>query len=235
MPALLRRRLVPLPTVWGWVFLAAIMLGGIQLARWGLYPLLAVTAPVAQGSLRDPAQVLVVEGWLDASELDQVLGIYQRGPYGRITTTGGPLLSWMEGRAGQTYADRAAEYLLAHGPAGLPVEAVSAPKSPVDRTYTSARAWQAWAERQTPPITRVDVVSTGVHARRSRQMFRLAAPRQEVGIIAVQPALYEGSHWWDYSEGVKKTLVETFSVLWSTCCFWPELPSGPTPPGRVVD
>ena len=226
MPPLFRRRLMPVPTLAGWGVLAGVLLGLALWLRVGLFPFLAVNEPVVNATMvRDPAQVLVVEGWLEAEELDQALAVYVRGGYGRLVTTGGPVLSWREGRPGQSYADRAVEYLLAHGPAGLVPIAVSAPHTHAERTYISALALRQWWQAQGGRVTQVDVVTSGVHARRTRQMFALALPELAVGVHAAIPGSYDGARWWTYSEGVKKLWVESLSVAWSTCCFWP----GPPP------
>jgi uncharacterized SAM-binding protein YcdF (DUF218 family) len=225
MLPLFRHRSLPVPTVTGWGILALLMFGLLLWLRTGLFPFLAVNEPVVNATeARDPAQVLVLEGWLEADELDHALALYARGGYGRLVTTGGPLLSWREGRPGQSYADRAVDYLREHGPADLAPIAVSATHTHADRTFVSALALRHWWQTQGGRITRIDVVTSGVHARRTRQMFRLALPELAVGVHAADPSSYDGARWWTYSDGVKKLWVESLSVAWSTCCFWPAAP-----------
>ena len=75
------------------------------------------------------------------------------------------------------------------------------------------------------PADAIDVYSAGVHARRSRLVYRLAfGPAVEVGMRAAVPRSYDLAHWWRTSQGTKSVLDETLSLAWTSCCFWPSTP-----------
>lgn len=220
MPALFRRREVWLPTAWG----ALLTLGALLALSAALVAaapgFLAVTAP-APG-----AKVLVVEGWLADQELDEAIAVFRRGHYERIVTTGGPLESWLGMPVPWSdYAQRAARYLSAHGLADARIDAVGAPASAQERTFLSAVMVREWMARTLPRTEAIDVLTVGVHARRSRMMYRAAfGPQVEIGIVAVAPSTHDTQRWWKTSAGAKTVLGETISVAWTACCFWPPAP-----------
>jgi len=222
VPVLFRRRHVWLPTLWG----AVVLLGALAVIAAALVAsapaYLAVTEP-ARGADGNGARVLVVEGWMEDRELDQAVALFRSGHYERIVTTGGPLETWVGTQAPwKDFATRGALYLAAHGLADATIDAVPAPATAQDRTFLSAVVVREWAARQRIRLDAVDLLSPGVHARRSRMMFRAAfGPGVEVGVIAAQPTFYEPQRWWKTSAGAKLVLGESISLAWTACCFWP--------------
>jgi hypothetical protein len=222
VPTLFRRRHVWLPTLWGIVVLLGAF-AAIAVALVANAPtFLAVTEP-ARGATGNGARILIVEGWLEDRELDQAVVVFRSGHYERIVTTGGPMGSWVGvSLPWKTYAERAARYLAAHGLADAKIDPVPAPPSAQDRTFLSAVVVRDWAARQQVRLDAVDLFSVGVHARRSRMMFRAAfGPPVEVGVISAQPVYYDPQHWWKTSSGAKLVLGESISLVWTACCFWP--------------
>jgi len=220
VPALFRRRHVWLPTLWG-AALAFVAFAAIAVALIANAPAyLAVTEP-ARGVDGNGARVLIVEGWMDDRELDQAVALFRSGHYERIVTTGGPVESWTGMPVPwKDYAERGARYLAAHGLADATIVAVPAPASAQDRTFLSAVVVREWAARERIRLDAVDLLSVGVHARRSRMMFRAAfGPGVEVGVIAAQPSLHDPQRWWRTSSGAKFVLGESISLAWTACCF----------------
>ena len=106
----LRRRQVWLPTSWGCALLVIVaVLAAVVLARmangW-----LAPNLPAAGLNGRG-ARTLVIEGWMETTDLDQAVLAFRRGHYERVVTTGGPLDSWPEVHAWKNFAELAASYL----------------------------------------------------------------------------------------------------------------------------
>lgn len=217
---LLRPRRVWLPTVWGWLTLllaglfAAVMFGREANA------FLALNEP-ARGRDGNGARTLIVEGWLDASDLDQALAAFRHGPYERILTTGGPIQSWNDSPEWKSYADRAASYLRRRLDS-VPLTAVPAPPSAQDRSFLSAVMVREWMKASAVRADAIDVFSAGVHARRSRLVYQMAfGDGVEVGVMAARPETYDADHWWKTSNGVKTVIGEGLSLAWTKCCFWP--------------
>lgn len=212
-PALVRRREVWLPTLWGWITILALaaLCGGLVARH--LYDFLATKAPVG-------ARVLVVEGWLGPEELDEAATAFRAGGYERVLTTGGPVYHWSAG--GATFADQAATYLKQHGLPSAVVTAVPAARTEQDRTFQSAVAVREWARRTGTGLTAIDIVSDSTHARRSRLLYRMAFGEDvKVGVLATRAYEYDAAVWWRTSAGAKRVIEEAVGFAWVACCFRP--------------
>jgi hypothetical protein len=217
---LLRRRHVWLPTLWGWLLLIVIAVAACTALAVSSYALLAPEAPARN------ARTLVVEGWLDPPELKQAVEAFRRGHYERVLTTGGPIEPWVDVGGWGNYAARAAAYLRTNGLAAeVPVIAVPAPETKLDRTWLSAQMVREWAQRSNVALDSIDLYSSGVHARRSWMVYRMAfGSGAEVGVLAAEPVDFDAKHWWTSSAGAKATMSEIVSLAWTQCCFWPTAP-----------
>lgn len=214
MIRLVRRRETWLPTWQGWLALALVV-GGAAL--------FGATRVVGFLSAPDPApgaRILVVEGWLEQADLRHALAAIRSGRYERVLTTGGPVETWEDPPGRVSSAERAAAFLRAQVPGGVVVTAVPAPESLKDRTYLSAVVLREWAARAGVQLVAVDLFSAGVHARRSRMMFRAAlGPTVTVGVLAAPPRFHDPTRWWASSHGVKTVLAEALGLAFTACCF----------------
>ncbi len=206
---------------------AALLVGAATLGPAWMAPHAPALGPDGAG-----ARTLVVEGWLTEAELDQALATARGGRYERILTTGGPIGAWAGVRHWTTFAARAADYLATHAATGdPPVFAVPAPQSTKDRTFLSAAMVGDWARRTGTALPAVDLYSAGVHARRTRMLYRMAlGPGVEVGVLAARPQEYDAGHWWRSSAGAKTVIGEALSLAWTVCCFWPPAPDSGAEP-----
>ena len=211
----LRRRTVWVPTLLGWLTLLALgAVVAIALVR-AVYPFLAVTEPVG-------APILVVEGWLSQDELDRAVQVFRAGNYERVVTTGGPLHLWPGTPDDSTYAHRAADYLKRHGLSAVPVTPLPSPITHQDRTYTSAQMVRAWARRAGISLEKLDVVTRGPHARRSRFLYEEAfGPEVRIGIVSVLPEDYAGDRWWQTSTGARDVAQQAAGFFWVKFFFNP--------------
>ena len=213
LPPLVRRRVVWLPTLWGWVLILGAGAGAVLLFGTNLYSFLALNSPVG-------APLLVVEGWMHQDALDQAAATYRSRGYERILTTGGPIDNWPRTHA--SYAERAADYFRKSGIPPSAVVALPPPWSPGERTYQSAVAVREWSRQAGLRLSAIDVFSEGTHARRSRMLFRLAfGPDVAVGVLAAPPDGYEAARWWETSLGARDVLDQAIGLLWVTLFFWP--------------
>jgi hypothetical protein len=233
LPKLIRRRQIWLPTLWGALLLCGIAAVALLVAARNLGGYLAHSDLARAGDGRG-APTLVVEGWLDERELDAAIATLRRGGYQRVVTSGGPIEGWHEGVVWPNYAERAASYLRRHGVVEIPVVAVAAPATARERTFLSAVVVRDWLRREQPGVDAIDLVSAGVHARRSRLAYRMAfGSSVDVGVIATTPRSYDIDHWWRTSEGAKTVLGELLSLAWTKCCFWPGADSSPEGSAQV--
>jgi uncharacterized SAM-binding protein YcdF (DUF218 family) len=220
-PALLRRRELWVPTVWGWLLLLVLAGAASYLVARNLHGFLATSEPVG-------ARVLVVEGWMGPEELEEAVRAFRSRGYERVVTTGGPIHRWTSEPGAATFADQAAEYLVQKGIPAAVVARAPAPIAPQDRTYQAALALREWAQRSGTRLEAIDVVSEATHARRSRLLYRLAlGPEVKVGVLATRAYDYDADAWWRSSVGTKNVIEETIGLIWFSCCFRPR-PGAPT-------
>jgi hypothetical protein len=211
--ALVRRRAVWLPTLWGWLLLVFLGAAALVPVGRGLYPFLAVNEPVG-------APILVIEGWMDPAGLDQALVAFRKGGYQRAVTTGARIDQWPGALEHATSAERAAEYLEAQGL--REVSAVPSPASAQDRTFLSAVMVREWARRSGLQLRALDVFSQGAHARRSRLLYRLAfGPDVQIGVLAARQAPDLSQDWWRTATGAREILDQAIALAWTKLFFWP--------------
>ncbi len=166
--------------------------------------------------------MLVVEGWMPPEELDQAVALFQMGKYKLVITTGGPITSTIYHQKPHAYAPLAREYLIRQGIPADAVVAVPAPASAQDRTYLSAVMVRFWLAKSNQDIDLIDLFSSGVHARRSRELYRLAfGPAVTIGIISAKPSDYDPAAWWTTSIGAKTVITELISWFWTMLLFNP--------------
>jgi hypothetical protein len=199
----------------GWLVLI-IAAGGMGLfLLLTVHPFLAVTASV-------PADYLVVEGWIHEYAIPGTVAEFRAGHYKKLFTTGGPVSSMSGSRIGidDTYAYIAARTLRKQGLSSEEVEMVPTFKVDRDRTYSSALVLRDHFRQKGLSPQSLNVVTLGVHARRTRLLYEKAFGHEvKIGIISMPNQEYDNRHWWKYSEGVKEILSEGFAYLYARFIF----------------
>jgi hypothetical protein len=195
----------------------AVLLGGVLVALlFGIHPFLAISEPVG-------GRYMVVEGWLHDDAVPDVLGHLSNGDYRHIITTGGRLSRGSLLIRYGTFAELAAETLIRAGVAPERLQAVPAPPTLRDRSYSSAIAVRDWFRDGRIVVGKIDVVTKGPHARRTRLLFQMALGADvEVGIIALPPTGYDQNAWWKSSAGVRTVISESIAYMYAKMLFWPE-------------
>lgn len=216
---LCRKRQVCLPTIWGWFLLLIICSVVCMLCVQNIYGFLAPNAPV-------DARMLVVEGWLARTELDQAVQAFKMGNYTSVVTTGGPT-DWPETKYGN-FAQMAADYLAQHGVPRELIHVVPAPPSAQERTFLSAVMVREWLSKSGSKIEAINLFSSGAHARRSRLLFSIALGNKvQVGVLAAKPDGFDLHAWWRTSKGVESIIFQSIGLIWVKCFFWPAPPGSP--------
>ena len=212
---LLRRRQCLVPTLRGWVVLAlgfgAVALIGVL----GIGPFLAVTDSV-------PGGVLVVEGWVADDMLQAAMAEFKQNHYERLFVTGIPLQQGAPLSEYKNFAYLGTATLVKLGMSTNDVQAVPTGRTRRDRTYAMALSLKHWFLDHGMNVTKVNLVTGGPHARRSRLMFQKALGRGvTVGVIAIPAADYDEKHWWRYSQGVRGIIDETIAYAYARLLFYP--------------
>jgi uncharacterized SAM-binding protein YcdF (DUF218 family) len=200
----------------GWLTLFGISLCAILTIRVGIFPFLAVNAPLA-------SDLLVVEGWIHKSAITAAACQIGRQNYQRVFTTGGPVQG--TGPYSNDFNTSASVAFYRLIDAGVPkhlLQEVPCRVRDRDRTYSAALALGEWLEKNNLRPTNLNVVTESVHARRTRLLFQKAlGPHIRVGIISIPPDEYSATNWWRYSEGTKEVISETAAYLYARFFFWP--------------
>ena len=182
-----------------------------------IHPFLAPTKPVH-------GDILAVEGWLPDYALKKVKDRFEEGHYkllvtvGEKYTTGHPMAQY------KSAADWTASRLNAQGvllEEITPVVITIYPRK--DRTYYKALEVQKRLKKAGFAQASIDVVSPGVHARRTWLLFEKVFPSVDVGIIAIRPENYDTSRWWLFSEGVRSVIAESVAYLYARFIFSPSI------------
>lgn len=182
-----------------------------------VHPFLAITQSA-------PGELLVIEGWVADYVNAEALAEFQRHPYDGIFVTGGPIEKGAPLSEYGTLAELGAATVVALAPELRgKVQAVPAPEVRQDRTYTSALALKTWCREHRDTIpARVNVVSYGTHARRTRLLFQKAfGPKTEIGIVAVRDRSYDPRRWWASSAGFRSVIDELIAYSYARLFFWP--------------
>ena len=213
----LRKRAIPLPTWRGWLLLLLVAVLFCWWALHGIYPFLAPNAPIA-------ARVLVVEGWAPDYVMERAVQEFRSKPYDKLYVTGGPIEHGAPLCQYNDYATLGAAVILKLGLQTNVVQAVPAPFVPQDRTYTSAVTLRQWLKDHGGETDKINILSAGPHARRSRLLYRKAfGSETKFGIVAVPEVDFNPAKWWKTSQGFRTVTSELIAYLYAKVFFHPSV------------
>jgi hypothetical protein len=164
---LTKRKECCVPTLRGWLVLVLAATFPCVWTFRAISPFLAPHRPVE-------SRVLAVEGWLPDYALEQALGEFRKNHHELLVVTGPPLEKGYYLFEYKTYADLGAATLKHLGLEEKMLVAVPSVHTQKDRTFTSGLALKQWLQQNRPSINAVNVVTLGVHARRTWLLFEKA-------------------------------------------------------------
>ena len=211
----IRKRRVLTPIGWAALSIAfGIVLISIMLF---VHPFLAPTKPVG-------GDILVVEGWLPDYALEKAKKRFQQGGYQLLVTTGGKIGRGFHLSEYKTWAELAASTLKNLDFPEDKIIAVPVHKNfKKDRTYHSILALQRRLSKEGFNEASIDMVSLGVHARRSWFLFEKVFSSVNVGVVAISPNDYDATRWWLSSAGVRNVISESIAYLYALFIFNPPI------------
>jgi hypothetical protein len=205
------RFVIPRPLKF-WIALGCVLGAAAYLYAHRIHAFLAPREPIE-------AQMLVVEGWLPDDALRQAAVHFSENRYGLIVVVGGPLEQGFFLSELKTYAALGRATLIKISNR-RDIVAVPSPGVRKDRTYASALALKKWMAAGNIGFRRINLLSLGVHARRSRYLFQKALGDQyAVGVIGLDPFEYDRHRWWRSSEGFKRVIDETLAYAYTRLLF----------------
>ena len=198
----------------GWLILLSLLFGLGTALFFQVQPFLAVTDKVS-------ADILVVEGWIPDYAIKAAAAEFRTGSYQRVYTTGGPVVgSGTHASDSKTAAYLGATRLKDAGVSENVIQRVPSLTRDRDRTYSSAIALRDWLRDQDLSVRGLNVVTVGVHARRTQLLYQMAfGDSVMVGIISVPDDDYPAARWWRYSNGVRNVISETIAYLYARVFF----------------
>jgi len=177
-----------------------------------LYGFLAVNDPVGEG-------VLVVEAWIPEQTLAESAKVFNSGRYRYLVVVGGTTQKNGESNSSTSDADLAASKVEKLGLDTKKLATISVPDESPGRTLARATAVKRWLGSSETSVCCVDVFTVGVHARKSRVLFRHAlGDSYRVGIIAGHEVRYDSRFWLVSRTGVwivvRNLAGYVYSKLW---------------------
>lgn len=180
-----------------------------------VHPFLAVNQPLG-------ADILVIEAWVPDYALKSGMELADARNCRLVLLSGGTVKGEPNPEPGDTYPRMAMQRILRFGGKVDRVRVVESTAPTRDRTYSSAVAVREWMKSEEVHVSKIDVLTKGAHARRSRLLFQEAmGPQVKVGILSIPDREYDAAHWWRYSEGVKEVLSEGAAYLYARFLFRP--------------
>ena len=155
-----------------------------------IYGFLAVTHPLGEG-------ILVVEGWIPSKTLAKSVDVFNSGGYQCLVVVGGPIqgAGSVSGHP-TTYADLSASRLEQLGFDAKKLIKINVPAVSSEHTLTGAADVKRWLERSGTKVCCVDILTAGVHARKSWILSRYAlGDSYRVGIIAGPESAFDPKYW----------------------------------------
>lgn len=210
---LLTRRRVIVPTWRGFALLLILLAALMTWAFFGAYDFMAPNDP-------QPGGILVVEGWAMDNMLRAAVEEFRQHPYELLIVTGGPMEHGEPLSEYKTLPDLAVAIMEKWGMDKASMQAVPCPAMTWDRTYSSAMALKVWLREHHKTSAKINLFSSGFHARRSRMLFQQALGDEvKVGVIAYEYDRTSARQWWKSSEGIRSLIGETMAYIYARFFF----------------
>ena len=203
------------PTILGWIIILVVMVAIFRVSLDSVYSYLAIDKPIK-------SRTMIIEGFVPLYILKEAVKTYKEENYDRVIVTGIPIVNYEYVTA---YHNTGEATILALRFFGL-TDTIYLANIPtnvyVDRTYHTAIACKQLFDNNNWPKD-FNIYSVGVHARRSRMMFRKAfGDDYEIGVIAPRDRTFLPAGWWKSSKGFRNVSNEFVATTFVTFFFHPD-------------
>ncbi len=204
-------------TIYGWLLILMLLV----LIFWGfvrfIVPFLSVEETM-------DAKIMVVEGYVPDYAYPGIIRIFREEDYEFIVTSGTSFDQGFYIAGVKTAADLIRNSLLKLGFDSTKVVAVPVPPEVYkDRTWHSALYTFNYLREHFPDVKKVNIVSLGPHARRSKYLFEMVyEPEIELGNIVIPHVSVRANDWYTSSRGFRTVLNESIAYLYARLFFRPD-------------
>ncbi len=203
-------------TWFGWLLLILFLVLAYRIFLGDICEYLSVNEPVK-------AETMIIEGWVDNLALKDALNYYQKHHFKHLVVTGQPVTQWHDYVKFKNTAEGATAILRSYGFKDSIYQAVIPRTVYIDRTYNTAIASRIVFEQHPQWEHCFDIFSVGVHARRTRLMFKRAFGNEyRIGILADVDRTFDPAHWWRSSKGFRNVSNEFVAFTYVWLFFHPE-------------
>ena len=213
--SLFKRKTCWRPTFLGIIVILVAFVIIIRLSLGVVYNVLAINDPIT-------SKTLILEGWAPTYVVKDAVKYYNENNYDRLIVTGIPIVNY---EFVTIYRNTAQATILALQYFGFSdtIYLADIPTNVyVDRTYHTAVASKLLFDENNWPKN-FNIYSVGVHARRSRQMFKEAfGDKYDIGIIAPRDHSFLPQYWWKSSKGFRNVSNEFVATSFVMLFFHPD-------------
>ena len=209
-PGFFKKREVWVPTWKGWLAGVLLVLSMFFLFVININSFLSPNSPVLD------AEALLVDDWLPDYALDEALKEFNKQNYQKLIITGGQELFGWNATKYESTAELLAAKLMERGIDSTKIRIIKVKPDKKNRTEASSIATNEWLGGHPSGFCSINVISIGVHARRSHYLFsKYLGDQYNVGIISIDNIAYDGDRWWKSSHGFKEVLTEFLAYLYT--------------------
>ncbi|MEI6890783.1 MAG: ElyC/SanA/YdcF family protein [Pontiella sp.] len=213
--ALTHIRLRKRPTCLGWLLITTLFCLIFATIACNLYAFLAPEQPCHKG-------LMVIEGWIHDTALDEAIDQFRTGDYTKIVCTGVLIETGSYLQPLKSYPAMTALRLQKMGIDPNKIIVTVADPAKKDRTYLAAVALREAFITHEMDETDLYLITVGPHGRRSRMLFQKAlGANYNIGITCLAPASYPPEEWYTCSEGVRNVLNELIAYGYAKLFFHP--------------
>ncbi len=198
-------------TFLGWLLLLFVLYLLYRIFLGDICAYLSVNEPIK-------AKTLIVEGWVNDHALKDAINFYHKNNYKHLIVTGQPITQWKDYVKFTNTAEAASAVIKSYGFTDTIYRAVIPNTVLINRTYHTAVVARALFKQHPHWAHSFNIFSVGVHARRTRLMFRRAFGKAyRIGIISDVDRTFDPNHWWKSSKGFRNVSNEfvAFSYVWA--------------------
>lgn len=201
----------------GWLVVIIFFAVGIWLTGRNIVPFLSKEETIA-------ARVMVLEGYVPDYAFGEIIRIFEEDHYELLIATGTVYDQGFYISGINSSAELIGKSLKNIGFDTTKMAIVPASSDIYrDRTFYTGQAVKTYLQKYHPEVNSINLVSVGVHARRSHYLYKLAVGNDiEVGNIVIPDRKFDEKYWYKSSVGFRTVIFETIGYLYIKMIFAPE-------------